>query len=69
MEPWTPEVARVYADLRVACETAGVTLAPLDLMIAAHAMALGATLVTQDQVFGRVPGGLSLEDWTETRSQ
>jgi tRNA(fMet)-specific endonuclease VapC len=69
VSPWTAEVARVYADLRVACETVGVTLAPMDMMIAAHAIALGATLVTHDQVFGLVPGGLSLEDWTETRSQ
>lgn len=44
--PWTREIARVYADLRVSCETAGVTLAPMDMMIAAHAKAVGAILIT-----------------------
>ncbi|AQV98457.1 VapC toxin family PIN domain ribonuclease [Cupriavidus necator] len=68
---WTPEVAAVYAELRAACEAAGTPLGPLDMMIAAHAKALpgtaaGATtvLVTRDRAFGRVPGGLALEDWT-----
>lgn len=62
--PWTPEVAQVYADLRAACEAAGVTLAPMDMMIAAHAKAVGATLVTRDRAFGYVPQGLTLQDWT-----
>ena len=64
MLPWTPDVARLYGDLRASCEAAGVTLAPLDMMIAAHAKATGAVLVTRDRVFGLVPDGLRLEDWT-----
>ncbi len=63
--PWTPDVARVYGDLRASYEAAGVTLAPLDMMIAAHAKATGAILVTRDRVFGLVPDSLSLEDWTK----
>jgi tRNA(fMet)-specific endonuclease VapC len=62
--PWTQEVAGVYGDLRAACERAGVTLAPMDMMIAAHAKAIGAVLVTRDRTFGRVPGKLSLQDWS-----
>jgi tRNA(fMet)-specific endonuclease VapC len=63
--PWTQTVARVYADLRAGCEAAGVTLGPLDMMIAAHAKAIAATLVTNDQAFSRIPAGsLTLEDWT-----
>jgi tRNA(fMet)-specific endonuclease VapC len=62
--PWTQEVAAVYGDLRAACERAGATLAPLDMMIAAHAKAIGAVLVTRDRTFARVPGKLSLEDWS-----
>jgi tRNA(fMet)-specific endonuclease VapC len=62
--PWTEEIARVYGDLRAACEAAGATLAPMDMMIAAHAKATGAILVTRDRTFGFVPGGLTLEDWT-----
>jgi tRNA(fMet)-specific endonuclease VapC len=62
---WSPDVARVYGDLRAACEAAGVTLAAMDLMIAAHAKAAGAILVTRDRALGRIPGGLELEDWTK----
>lgn len=62
--PWTSDVAAVYADLRAGCEAAGVSLAPMDMMIAAHAKASGAILVTRDRAFGRVPDGLVLEDWT-----
>jgi len=63
--PWTSEVAGVYGDLRATCEAAGVTLAPLDMMIAAHAKAAGATLVTRDRAFSLVPRGLAIEDWTD----
>lgn len=62
--PWTADVARVYGDLRARCEAGGVTLAPLDLMIAAHARATQAILVTRDQAFSRVPGDLTVQDWT-----
>lgn len=71
--PWTQDVGEVYADLRARCEAAGVTLAPMDMMIAAHAEALdrasegsdsAAILVTRDRIFSRIPGGIRLEDWT-----
>jgi predicted nucleic acid-binding protein len=32
-------------------------------MVAAHAIAAKATLVTHDQAFGRVVEGLVVEDW------
>jgi tRNA(fMet)-specific endonuclease VapC len=39
-------------------------LSLLDLMIAAHAIAAKAVLVTHDQAFSRVPDGvLAVEDW------
>ena len=62
--PWTAEVGQVYGELRASCEAAGIVLAPMDMMIAAHAAALDAVLVTRDRVFGLVPGRLRLEDWT-----
>ena len=52
----------------------GVPLAPMDMMIAAHAKALElaamkggdtAMLITRDRAFWRVPGGLALDDWTQ----
>lgn len=62
--PWTREVACVYGDLRASCEASGVTLAPMDMMIAAHARTVGAILVTRDRAFGFIPNGLALQDWT-----
>jgi len=66
--PWTPQVATVYGRLRARCEAQGTPLAPLDMMIAAHAQALAqvepTTLVSRDQAFARAPLGLPLEDWT-----
>lgn len=62
--PWTSDVVS-YADLRVLREAAGVTLAPMDMLIAAHAKAVGATLVTSDAAFSFQPSGLILEDWSK----
>jgi tRNA(fMet)-specific endonuclease VapC len=44
-------------------ERSGRPLAALDLLIAVHALNIGATLVTSDRAFGRV-AGLHVEDWT-----
>ena len=62
--PWDGTVAIVYGDLRARCSAAGITLGALDMMIAAHAVAVKATLVTHDKAFSLVPGGvLAVEDW------
>jgi tRNA(fMet)-specific endonuclease VapC len=61
--PWDRDVTRAYGGLRAACEAKGVTLAPLDMMIAAHAVAIDATLVTRDKTFVRVPESLRIDDW------
>lgn len=45
---WDKDAANVYGDLRSRCESAGLTLSPFDLMIAAHAQAPNAILVTSD---------------------
>ena len=55
--------ALVYGRLRSALEAAGTPIGPLDTQIAAHALALGVILVSNNQrEFARVPG-LRLEDW------
>lgn len=63
---WGSDAAAVYGDLRARCEVSGVSLSPLDLMIAAHASAVGAVLVSRDKVFRRVPNGLVVEEWGES---
>ena len=60
---WDHEVTRIYADLRAACEAKGVPLAPLDMMIAAQAVAAKAVLITNDKAFYRVPDPLRTENW------
>lgn len=61
--PWDGPVATRYGNLRAELERIGRTLSPLDLMIAAHASAENAVLVSNDQAFSQVPG-LRVEDWT-----
>ncbi len=58
------DIAPVYGRLRWALERAGRPIGPLDTIIAAHSIALGAILVTNNtREFGRV-AGLRCEDWT-----
>lgn len=62
--PLGSDAARRYAKIRAELDARGTPIGPLDLMIAAHALALGATLITTDlSEFRRVPG-LRCEDWT-----
>ena len=61
--PWSDDVAPHYGTLRAALEAKGVTIAPLDLMIAAHALAVDATLVSADQALAQIDI-LRIEDWS-----
>jgi tRNA(fMet)-specific endonuclease VapC len=62
--PWDSNAARRYAGLRAALEIAGTPMGNLDLMIAAHALAAEAILVTNDRSFFRLKH-LKIEDWTK----
>jgi len=62
--PWDSVAALHYADVRSAAERIGEPMAVMDLLIAAHALALGATLVTSDLSFRRIKR-LKIEDWTK----
>lgn len=53
-----------YGRVRASLEERGMPIGPLDTLIAAHALSLGATLVTNNtREFERV-SGLQIEDWT-----
>ncbi len=54
-----------YAEIRAALERSGTPIGANDTWIAAQAVALGATLVTDNErEFRRVPG-LALENWLD----
>jgi tRNA(fMet)-specific endonuclease VapC len=64
--PLEAPVDRHYAEVRFALECLGQPIGPNDLLIAAHARALGLTVVTANQAeFARVPG-LAVENWLAT---
>ena len=62
--PWDSTAARSYAELRAELERGGTSMGNLDMMIAAHALATRAVLVSSDRAFTKVKG-LKVEDWTK----
>lgn len=57
------DCASRYGEIRHALEAAGKTIGSLGMLIAAHALAASATLITNNTAeFGRVPG-LRTENW------
>ncbi len=63
--PWGDDAAEAYAELRAASEKEGLSLGTMDMLIAAHAVAIGAILITHDQAFYRLEHYLTLQDWTK----
>ena len=62
VEPFDDAASRRYAEARAGLEAAGRPLDGNDMLIAAHALALGRPLVTDDRAFLGVPG-LVVENW------
>jgi tRNA(fMet)-specific endonuclease VapC len=61
--PWTDEVTDRFGDIKATLEREGRRLEDLDLAVAAHALALGGTLVTGNaRHLSRVPS-LAIVDW------
>jgi len=57
------EAAQVYGDIRAVLEASGMPIGALDTLIAAHALSLNVTLVTNNtREFSRVVG-LRIENW------
>lgn len=63
VRPLETDVERVYAAIRIALEKKGMPIGAHDMLIAAHARALGAVCVTDNvEEFKRVPR-LVVENW------
>lgn len=63
IEAFDAVAAEEYGDIRARLEKAGTPIGSLDMLIAAHAKALGCTLVTNNgKEFSRVEG-LRVENW------
>ena len=61
--PFDRAASAAHGLLRADLERAGTPVAPLDLLIAAHALSADATLVTSDGAFKNIQS-LRLVDWT-----
>lgn len=61
--PWDSKAAQEYGNLRAILEQKGHPMGNLDTMIAAHALALKAVLVTSDRAFSRIKK-IKIEDWS-----
>ena len=60
--PWDSSCAAVYGQERAILQSKGLSLSALDMMIAAHAKAIDAVLVTNDQSMLNLPGWKT-QDW------
>jgi tRNA(fMet)-specific endonuclease VapC len=61
---WTDAVSQAYGRIKAALERRGTRIEDFDAAIAAHALAVGATLVTINVDHMRRVPGLRIEDWT-----
>lgn len=61
--PWETAEAEAYGSVRAKLEKKGIMLGNMDMMIAAHAIAARATLVTSDKAFANVDELSALVNW------
>jgi tRNA(fMet)-specific endonuclease VapC len=60
---WGDPCDRLYAELRAHLERRGKPIGQMDMLIAAHALALGAVLVTDNLREFSTVEGLAVENW------
>ena len=61
--PYGDDAAQYYGDLRVHLEKQGTPIGSLDMLIAAHALSIACTLITNNErEFARIPN-LKIENW------
>lgn len=63
VHPWDREATSHYGMVRTDLESRGIVIGPLDLLIAAHARRLGATLVTAKVREFNCVVGLMCSEW------
>jgi tRNA(fMet)-specific endonuclease VapC len=64
VHPWDADAAEAHARIRVFAKRRGRSAGLLDVMIAAHALARGATLVSRDAAIKNLAiDGLTLVRW------
>ena len=63
IEPWGREEAKAYGALRPRQDSLSRPLGPLDTQIAAHAIAIGAVLVSSDLAFKHATDLPGFENW------
>jgi tRNA(fMet)-specific endonuclease VapC len=64
VHPWDKEAAEAHAQIRTAVKRLGRSAGAFDVMIAAHAEALGMTLVTSDAAVKNLNiAGLKIVSW------
>jgi tRNA(fMet)-specific endonuclease VapC len=61
--PWDEAVATCYGEFCATLESRGINFSDLDMMIAAHAVAIDAPLVSRDKAFAQATERLKLEVW------
>lgn len=62
--PYDSETAQSYAALQVFLSSNGKALSAMDALIAAHAHAVEATLVTADKAFLQISDFVPVENWS-----
>ncbi len=63
--PYSDEAAQYYGDLRAHLEKQGTPIGSLDMLIAAHALSIACTLVTNNEKeFIRIPN-LKIDNWVK----
>jgi tRNA(fMet)-specific endonuclease VapC len=63
--PYSDEAAQYYGDLRAHLEKHGTPIGSLDMLIAAHALSIACTLVTNNEKeFIRIPN-LKIDNWVK----
>jgi tRNA(fMet)-specific endonuclease VapC len=64
--PWDELVGDQFAEVRAGLEKSGTPIGTMDTMIAAHAKAIGAVLVTNNVKHFRMVKGLTVVNWAVT---